>query len=276
LAGPKSDFAVHQVGEMRFYTIPRFAREGGVTAAFSTRLGGRSRGVFATLNLGLHVGDDPEAVLTNRALFCAAVGLDHRQLVACAQVHGHEVAVVGAADRGRGAFDPALAVSGVDGLATNIPGVPLITFFGDCVPLFLFDPVRRAIALVHAGWRGTLSRIGACALAVLQEHYGTSPAAVLAAVGPAIGPCCYAVGPDVAAAFAREFPGGDVVRGSPDGVWRVDLWTANWRVLREAGVGAANIAVAGRCTACALDEFFSHRASGGKTGRMAAIMMLDE
>lgn len=268
-------FAARQIGAVRYYSIPWFAPERGVTAAFSTRLGGRSRGVFATLNLGLHVGDDPEAVLANRARFCASLGLDPRHLVACAQVHGNEVAVVGALDRGRGAFDHASSVPGTDGLVTTTPGVPLITFYGDCVPLFLFDPVKRAIALVHAGWRGTLGRIAARALAVLQEHCGTAPATVLAAIGPAIGPCCYAIGADLAVRFAREFPGGALVRRGADGAWRLDLWTANRRILLEAGVKAGHIAVARRCTACAADEFFSHRSSGGKTGRMAAILMLD-
>ncbi len=275
MSGSGADFTTQRVRDLLFYTIPRFARAGGVVAVFSTRRGGRSSEVYATLNLGLHVGDDPETVLTNRALFCGALGLDHRHLVSCAQVHGTTVAVVGAGDRGRGAFDPAQAVPGADGLATDTPGVPLISFYGDCVPLFLYDPVKRAIALVHAGWRGTLGRIGSRALAVLRKSFGSSPAEVLAAVGPAIGPCCYIVGSDLAAQFAWEFPGGDLVRRGADGAWRLDLWSINRRILIEAGVKSANIAVARRCTACAPGEFFSHRASRGKTGRMAAIMMLE-
>ncbi|MBE0465658.1 MAG: peptidoglycan editing factor PgeF [Candidatus Desulforudis sp.] len=271
---PRSDFVAQRAGDLMYYTVPRFAREAGVIAAFSSRRGGKSSGPYATLNLGLHVGDEPEAVLTNRTLLCGALGVDAVHLVSCAQVHGTRVAVVGTADRGRGAFDQSRALPATDGLATGTPGVPLVTFYGDCVPLFLFDPVNRAIALAHAGWRGTLGRIGARAVAVLGEKFGTTPAAVLAAVGPAIGPCCYTVGPDVAALFVGEFSSGNRAVLNPEG-GRLDLWSVNRQVLLEAGVRAENIAMARRCTACNPKEFFSHRTSGGKAGRMAAIMALE-
>lgn len=274
MCGPGAGFALRREGGLSFYDVLLFKRAGGVVAAFSTRRGGRSRGVYATLNLGLTVGDDRAAVLTNRELFCSALGLDWRRLVTCAQVHGTAVAVVGAADRGRGAADPAGAVPGTDGLATNTPGVPLVTFYGDCVPLFLYDPVNRAIALAHAGWRGTLGRIGAVAVAVLRERFGSAPANILAAIGPAIGPCCYTVGDEVAVRFRREFPGGLVRRGT-DGTWRLDLGMVNRQVLHEAGIPPGNLAAANLCTACNPADFFSHRASGGNTGRMVAIMMLE-
>lgn len=275
MANPDSGFVCERAGGLLFYTVSRFARDGGVVAAFSTRQGGRSRGGYATLNLGLHVGDDPAAVLANRALFCASLGINPRHLVSCAQVHGTKVAVVGAADRGRGAFDDAQAVPEADGLATGTPGVPLIAFFADCVPLFLYDPVNRAIALVHAGWRGTLGRIGARAVTMLTETFGTSPAALSAAIGPSIGPCCYAVGPEVGTRFGAEFGEDGCLRRDSGGGWRLDLWAVNRRILLEAGVPAGNITEARRCTACAPEEFFSHRTSVGTTGRMAAIMMLE-
>ncbi len=274
-AKANSGFQPQEAGELLYYTIPGFTRKNGVRAAFSTRRGGWSRGAYATLNLGLHVGDDPEAVLKNRALFCAVLGVDHRHLVSCTQVHGTEIKVVRAADRGRGAFDPDGAVPDADGLATDAPGVPLITFYGDCVPLFFFDPVRRAVALVHAGWRGTLGRIGARAVSLMRERFGASPGRLLVGIGPSIGACCYAVGPEVAGLFAREFDTSTYVRCQPGEGGRLDLASINSRILVEAGVRDEHIHTARRCTACHPDEFFSHRAFRGKTGRMAAVIALE-
>lgn len=257
------------------YYAPGFTREGGVRAAFSTRRGGWSRGPYSTLNLGLHVGDDPRAVLQNRAAFCEALGLDHRDLVACAQVHGTAVAVVSAADRGRGALDPDGAVPGADGLATDVPGVPLVTFYGDCVPLFFFDPARPAIALVHAGWRGTLGRIAARAVGLMRASFGTSPARLLVGIGPSIGTCCYTVGAELADLFAREFGDPANAHGRPAGGGRLDLASLNRLVLEAAGVESGHIHTAPWCTSCRPEEFFSHRASRGTTGRMAAVMTLE-
>lgn len=268
-------FRAEEAGGLIYYA-PGFTRGGGVRAAFSNRMGGFSRGPYSTLNLGLHVGDDPQAVLSNRASFCAALGLNHRDLVACAQVHGTAMALVGPDDRGRGAFDPGGAVPGVDGLATDVPGVPLVTFYGDCVPLFVFDPVRPAIALVHAGWRGTLDRIAARAVSLMREHFGASPERMLVGIGPSIGACCYTVGPEVAQMFARQFGPAAEVRPHPgEGGWRLDLALLNRRILEAAGVRSEQIDTAPWCTSCHPEEFFSHRASRGITGRMAAVMALE-
>ncbi|ACA59927.1 peptidoglycan editing factor PgeF [Candidatus Desulforudis audaxviator] len=274
-AKASSGFRAQRAGELVYYAVPGFAREGGVRAAFSSRRGGWSRGPYSTLNLGLHVGDDPETVLKNRAFFCDALGLNHRDLVACAQVHGTEIAVVGAADRGRGALDPNGAVPGADGLATDIPGVPLVTFYGDCVPLFFYDPVRPAIALVHAGWRGTLGRIAARAVSLMRERFGASPERLLVGIGPSIGACCYTVGPEVAGMFAREFGTSTDIRHHPGAGGRLNLALLNRRILEAAGVRGEHIHTAPWCTSCHPEEFFSHRASRGTTGRMAAIMALE-
>ncbi len=242
-----------------------------VLHAFSDRYGGVSRPPFASLNVGLHVGDDAAAVQENRRRLCRALGIDQEALVAARQVHGATVAVVDGDDRGRGAFALSDAVPGADALVTDAPGVVLLALFADCVPVFLFDPVRRTVGLAHAGWKGTAGGIARRAVQTLHDAFGSSPSDCHAAVGPAIGPCCYEVGEDVAGVFGDA--GADIVtRHGPR--FRLDLWEANRRQLEAAGVPRENITVARLCTRCMRDTFFSHRGDGGRTGRMAAVIGL--
>lgn len=247
-----------------------------LTAAFSTRKGGVSEGPLAELNLGLHVDDDQGRVLENRRRFCAALGIDAGRIVCGEQVHGTRTAVVGLSEIGRGALTADTALPATDALVTADPGVPLAAFFADCVPLFLYDPVRHAAALAHAGWRGTVAGIGLETVRVMQRYCGVEPADVRAAIGPSIGPCCYRVGPEVAERFTRTF-GADsgVLKEEDDGSLKADLWQANRLVLIRAGLRPEHIETAGICTACRAEDYFSYRASRGRTGRMAALMMLE-
>ena len=206
----------------------------GVAAVVTTRAGGVSEGPYATLNLGLHVGDDPQRVVENRRRAAAAIGLGLDDLVFCRQAHGRDVAVVGAGERGRGTRSDADAIAGVDALITRDPGVGLVVMVADCVPLVLFDPVTRTLATVHAGWRGTVARVVTAAL----EAMGGDPADVLAALGPAVPPERYQVGADVAEAARACFGDRTDAVLAPDatGAWRFDLWTANRLLLEDSGV----------------------------------------
>lgn len=245
----------------------------GIIAGFTTRYGGCSEGPYATLNLGLHVGDEPRRVLANRARLGELLGYDPQRAVCGAQVHGTQVAVVGEKEAGRGATAADDALPGIDGLVTTTPGLPLLAFFADCVPVFLYDPVRRAAALVHAGWRGTAGHIAEAAVKVMKEECGCRPVDLWAVIGPSIGPCCYRVGSETAAGFGQ----GPLPYLEPDGggAWRLDLWEANRRQLLAAGLLDARIHVAGLCTACHHQTFFSYRAGRGITGRMAGLVMLE-
>ncbi len=232
----------------------------GWKVAFSTRLGGVSAPPYDSLNLGLGTGDDAEAVRRNRHAFAAAAGVSGRDLVVPGQVHGITVAEVGSGERGRGALDRAGVIAETDGLLTREPGLPLFVSFADCVPVLLVagDPAR-ALALVHAGWRGMVAGIVAEAARAL-DAYGAARAAV---IGPSIGPCCFAVSPGVGERFEAAFPG----------TWRdghVDLWEAARQELTAAGLAPAGILSGGLCT-CHDHEFFSHRREHGVTGRQAAI-----
>jgi YfiH family protein len=243
-----------------------------VDALVTTRDGGVSSGPYASLNLGLHVDDDPSRVIENRRRAAAALGLDLGQCVFAHQTHGREVAVVGAADRGRGTTGPDGAPA-CDALVTATPGVGLAIMVADCVPLVLFEPQARVLAVVHAGWKGTLARVAEAAVEAMAS-LGAAPAAMAAGLGPAIEASRYQVGDEVAEAARGAFGGdaSDVLAPDGQGHWRFDLWAANRRVLVEAGVPAAQIEVAPVGTGPGT-PFFSDRAER-PCGRFAALARL--
>jgi YfiH family protein len=250
------------------YHFQRLTAEGLVHVIF-TRMGGASREPFATLNVGSSVGDDQAAVAQNLARIYASLGLSPDQVATAHQVHSNRVAVVTAQDGGR-------VVPASDALVTDTPGLALLLRFADCQPIILYDPARRALGLVHAGWRGLAQGIARRAVETMQEAFDTNPSDLLAGLGPAIGSCCYTVGDDVASALGYALPDWrKVMTFDPSGQsWRLDLPAANAQQLAAAGVPAGQVEQAGLCTACHKDEFFSHRADSGQTGRFAAVAYL--
>ncbi|GFN24062.1 peptidoglycan editing factor PgeF [Thermanaeromonas sp. C210] len=260
-------------GSVPYFRLSSLEEQAPVRAAFSTRQGGVSPGVFRSLNLGFHVGDEPDLVLTNRRLFAEATGLPLATWVVGEQVHGSRVAVAGKKDRGRGADTLETCVPGVDALVTAEPGITLVALFADCVPVYVVSADGRAMALIHAGWKGTLSRVAGAAVDCLAEVFNVRTAECRAVIGPAIGPCCYRVGDEVAEAFRKQLPWGEaVLRPGGEGSWYLDLWEANRLALVDAGLHPERIAVAGLCTACHQELFYSYRRDGGRTGRMAAVL----
>lgn len=256
-----------------------------VEALVTTRLGGSSRGPYASLNLGLRVDDDADRVVANRETLFATYDLPLQRSVWCQQVHAARVETVTAetvapnADGrvDRGAFDETNIVENTDALITNLRGVPLCITIADCAPILLHDPVRGVIGLAHAGRNGTFGRIGSATVRAMTESYGTDPATLRAAIGPAIGPEHYEVGENLADEADAIFGArsGVVVRGEDGELPRLDLWHANRLDLQEAGIPANQIEVAGISTIERSDEFFSHRAVA-PTGRMIAAIMLPE
>jgi YfiH family protein len=230
-----------------------------------TRLGGYSLPPWASLNTGHTVGDDLEAVEANHQLICQALSVRPEDIVSPHQVHGATVAVLGVQDRGR-------VIPDTDALITNAPQTVLMLRFADCVPVLLYDPIRHAIGLAHAGWRGTVSGVAQSTVHAMQVEFGSQPADIVAGIGPSIGPCCYEVGEDVAEAFRQVDPGPTSHPDRTNQRWYLDLWAVNRDQLREAGV--QHVEVAEMCTACRTDEWYSHRAEGGRTGRWAAVIAL--
>jgi len=261
---------------LKYLSIPLFKKDKNLIHIFTTRCGGMSKGCYSSLNMAFHVGDDAQCVLANRRKVCSFLGINPDALVTAQQVHGDKVRVVTIADKGRGALSQEDAISGTDALVTGEPSVPLAAFFADCAAIFLFDPVKKVIALAHAGWRGTVLRIGRKTVECMRNIFGCRPADILAGISPAIGACCYEVDKPVIDALRENFSyWKDLVQQNYDQKkWRFDLREANKRTLLEAGLTLENIAVAGSCTACHSDIFFSYRKEGGRTGRMAAILML--
>ena len=225
-------------------------------------------------NISFTRGPDAPTVVAARARWCRPIGVDPAALVFMRQVHGTTVERVTAAERGRGALQPA-SLPAADALATDVPGVALVALCADCVPLILVDPVRRVAATVHAGWRGTVSGVVEAAIAAMRAWYGSRPADLLAGIGPSIGPCCYEVGPEVAAAALTSY-GQSVLRpGERADHPYFDLWAAARHALLRAGVRPARIELAEVCTRCHAHEYFSHRAEGPSRGLFGAIVAFE-
>jgi len=265
-----SDFNLVSQTNLWWGAFASFSQAGFINAC-SCRLHGESHLTEGSLNLALHVGDDPELVLRNRRRFGEAVGIDYRRLTTCAQVHGNRVQQVTPELVGRGALAYCDTIPDTDGLITNLPEVPLMLFFADCVPILLADPVTGAIGLAHGGWRGTAGRIALKTVRLMQEAFGVRPEQLLAAVGPSIGPCCYEVDDQVRSRLSgyEEFftPKGG-------GKYWLDLWGVNKKQLQEAGV--RQVSVAGVCTADNRELFCSYRAEQGRTGRMGVCLCRPE
>lgn len=280
--------------------------------AFSTRRGGASKAPCAGLNLGFTASDQRERVEENRRRFAAALGAKDFELASVRQVHSSHSFVI-ARDSGRhpayqlpgveGSVSPVDSPPAGDGLMTAEPGVLLTIRIADCLPVLLVDPQQRAVAAVHAGWRGALARVIEKAVGDMRRAFGADPQKLIAAVGPSIRACCFEVGEEVVEAFHGAFASADsffqklpnrpeaatdrhsilFLTAYPPGhapehapAARLDLTAVARHELETAGVKPTNILVADYCTACRTDLFFSHRREGGSTGRQAAAIGIRE
>ena len=268
---------VNREGSLVYLTFPILEETGVVKHLFSTRMGGVSEGIYSSMNLSYTRGDKKASVDENFRRIAAALGCGVEDMVCSDQTHTTNLRIVGKADGGKG-ITRAKDYHDVDGLLTDEPGVYLATFFADCVPLYFVDTKRKAIALAHSGWRGTVARMGRCVVEKMREAYGTDPADLVAAVGPSICQECYEVSEDVAEAFAAAFakPGQEreILLAKGGGKYQLDLWRANEIVLTEAGIPRDKIQVTDLCT-CHNDRYlFSHRASHGQRGNLGAFLGL--
>lgn len=253
-------------GDLAYYTFDSLRGEAHLLHAISTRHGGTSPAPYDTLNLSRTAGDDIANVAANLGRFHAALGLDPAATVSAFQAQADRVAVVGLAERGT-------IVRDVDALLTNKPGVALLLRYADCVPIILFDPVNSAVALVHAGWRGTVAKIATKAARAMCDAFGTRPQDLIAGVAPSIGPCCYQVGADVIQRTRDAFGQADrLLTTQTDGTIHLDLWQANMVQLRSLGV--RRIESSEICTSHHTEDFFSWRAEQAKTGRFGAMVCL--
>ena len=252
---------------IRYFSFDSFAEESLLNAVF-TRHGGASPQPWASLNLGGTVGDARERVVENRRRMFEAVGLPVESLYDAWQVHGDRVMVI---DEPR---PLAQEHEQADALITAKDGVTLFMRFADCVPIFLYDPVMRVAGIAHAGWMGSVKKIGLKTVQEMTRAFGCKPGAVMAGIGPSIGPEEYEVGENVIEAIREAFPQDvdELLIKKQNGSVHLDLWTANRLALVEAGV--RQIEIAGISTAAHTNDWYSHRAENGKTGRMGALIAL--
>lgn len=229
-----------------------------IIAAQSTRLGGLSPKPYNSLNLGMSVQDDELNVLKNRELFFGSLGIKQSQVTKSHQVHGTNVLNVTAP----------ITTEGYDGLITNTPGIFLVVSIADCCPILIHDEKNKAVAAIHAGWRGTAGKIVSNALVLMKEKFGTEGKDCKAFIGACIGYENFEVGAEVAAHFDTNHKRFDDRKQK----WFVDLKTANKSLLMAAGVLSSNIEISSYCTVKDNSLFFSHRAENGKTGRMMAVI----
>ncbi len=264
-------FITREFEGVELLQIPSFCETNAVNHGFSTRIGGVSRGPFESLNLG-YIHDERALVDENYARFYRAAGIVSPHKVRTLQQHGATVFEVTAQ---HGANDWQQGIEGgIDALICNTPGVAILSFHADCTPLFFLDPIRKAIGLAHAGWRGSALEIAKKTVAAMAERFGSNPSDLLCGIGPAIGPCCYEVDAPVIEAFSRILPKGEVLRPARPGHSMLDLPRANRLQLLEAGVEARNITQSGVCTHCAHERFFSHRRLGARRGVAASVLEL--
>lgn len=270
-----ANFTRHTEQGLVYYTIPSFTNTGLVVHGFSGRQGGVSQGSYESLNVSILTQDRLENVRENRSRLAKILGITLNDMVGAHQVHEDRVQKVTTLDKGRGSLEPSSVIPATDALMTDEPGIALTAFFADCVPVFFLDPVHKAIALAHAGWKGTVAKIAVKTALAMQETFQTDLAQLLVAVGPSIGPCHYEVDAPVIQKFQESFPGQAEKILSPvskDGHAQLNLWQANAIQVQDLGVPAENITVAQLCTFCHQEDFFSHR--GGMAGRQSAVLML--
>lgn len=264
-------------GEVEYLTFPLLEQTGLVRHLFSTRLGGVSEGIYESMNLSYSRGDRKEAVDENYRRIAGVLDCQVEQIVCSDQTHTTNLRIVGREDGGKGIVR-AKDYTDVDGLLTDERDIVLATFYADCVPLYFVDTKKKAIALAHSGWRGTVNRMGRCVIDKMKEAYGTRPEDVVAAIGPSICQQCYEVSEDVAEAFQKEFtkPGqaGQILTDKGRGKYLLNLWRANEIILTEAGIPAAQIETTDLCTCHNSQYLFSHRASQGKRGNLGAFLGL--
>ena len=254
--------------------IPGMADHQEILNGFTTRYGGGSTGPYESLNLNFFREDQPANVLQNFKILSAEIGVDLKDMVLSKQVHGTNILRVSASHRGMG-ITRERTYGPVDGLAVDIPGIMLVTYYADCVPLYFYDPVKRVICLSHSGWKGTLLDMAGKSVRFMADQYGCDPGDICVSLGPHIRACCFEVGDDLAEEFFSTFSwASESASRNKGGKRTLNLERIIIGSLKNHGITGSHIQWCDICTKCEHDIFFSHRGSGGKTGTGAAFLMM--
>lgn len=269
----KHGFKTNTTCGVTYLSVPAFDETGLAVTCFSTRLGGVSASPLNEMNLGFGRGDDKSNVIRNYELLGNAAGFDALRTVAFSQIHRNGVCVASDRDAGE-AFS--CCKREFDAVVSNTPNLPVATYHADCVPIFLLDPKSHAVGVAHAGWRGTAMKTPAAAIREMKKNFGSRPCDILAAIGPSIGACCFETDRDVPDAMLAAF-GEEAIRhisSHGNGKYHVSLPSLNVLTLISSGILEDNITVSDECTCCKNHLYWSHRATGGLRGAMAAVIML--
>lgn len=283
-----------------YFTFPSLEAQKDIVHGFSSRIGGVSEREFAQMNLSFSRGDAEAHVQENYSRIAAAIGFEKEKIVCSVQTHTTNVREVTEKDCGKGVLRKQ-DYTDVDGLMTDEPGIVLATFYADCVPLYFVDPIHHAVGLAHSGWRGTVNDIAGEMVRKMNARYGTEPSDLYTAIGPSICQDCYEVSEDVIEQFRAAYPKNlwakifceqdayraaerqnrkidlqnvqeEAVSEHSERKFQLNLWEACRQNLLRAGVRAERIEITDLCTCCNPDILFSHRASHGKRGNLAAFL----
>ena len=239
-----------------------------VCHAFTTKLGGVSRGKIEGFNLGFRVNDDEESVRENYRLLASDLRVDLNRIVLSKQSHTDNIRIVTEEDAGKG-LTKLSDIEDTDALITNIRNIALVIFSADCVPILMYDPKKEVVAAVHAGWRGSVSGIAPKCAELMKSRFGSTAEDIRVAIGPSIGKCCFEFGEEAVTYFDEKY-----YKKEQSGKFKVDLWEYNKDLLINLGVKPENIDISGICTMCESERFYSYRAHREKTGRLGAVIML--
>ena len=271
----QNSFQISKEQELEYLTFPKLAALKDISHLFTTRKGGVSQGIYSSMNLSFTRGDEPGAVLENYKRIAAVLRTKAEHMVCSDQTHTVNIRYVTMEDAGKGVTVPK-DYRDVDGLITDEPGLCLVTFYADCVPLYFVDPVRKVIGLAHSGWRGTVECMGAHMVSAMGQRFGSRPEDLIVAIGPSICQDCYEISEEVAEQFREGFWRDKEVLlpGEKKGKYQLNLWKANEAVLLSSGILPQNMDITDVCTCCNSEYLFSHRASNGQRGNLAAFLML--
>lgn len=265
-------YKLNENDDFKYITFPVLEQFNDLFHCFTTRSGGVSQGPFATLNLGLNIGDNRESVIKNYHILSDELSLDLDNIVSTVQTHTNNIKYVSELDKCKIFEKP--QYSDIDGLITDKKNVALMTFHADCTPLFFYDSNKRIVGMAHAGWRGTLKNIAGIMVQKFINDFNSDPADIFAAVGPSLGQCCFEVDRDVADLFLSSNNIYEKFMHKSGNKYHFDLWNINKYLMKKEGIQENNIQISGLCTKCNNHLFFSHRGQRGKRGLMAGFIMM--
>ncbi len=262
----------HVSEDLIYYTYKLFEPFPHITCVTSTRLGGVSQGPLRSLNLSTRVGDEERHINENRSRLCRVMNIESETVIQAQLVHRNNIEII--AEQSPRGFSYKFPET--DGLVTDVVHRPLFIPVADCAAVAFFDPQKHVIGMLHSGWKGVVQRIIPAMIQTMHTTYGSDPSDILVGVSPCLGPCCYEVRQDFIATFTEAFPtkAKQFFLPQTDDTMHFDMWAALCWQLEESGILPAHIEGPTICTACHVDEFYSHRKEHGKTGRFASVIVL--